>query len=88
MADIATIGLVHERLSQEQSTLSEQLQTALHSRVVIEQAKGVLAARSNVSMGEAFRSMRAHARRNQLTLSAVAQAVIDGTARVDDLVGS
>jgi len=88
MADIATIGLVHERLSQEQSLLSEQLQTALHSRVVIEQAKGVLAARTNVSMGEAFRSMRAHARRNHLTLSTVAQAVIDGTARVDDLVGS
>lgn len=88
MADIATIGIVHERVSQEQSLLSEQLQTALHSRVVIEQAKGVLAARSNVSMGEAFRSMRAHARRNRLTLSAVAQGVIDGTARVDDLVGS
>ena len=88
MADIATIGLVHERLSQEQNTLSEQLQTALHSRVLIEQAKGVLAARTNVSMGEAFRSMRAHARRNHLTLSTVAAAVIDGTTRLDHLVDS
>ena len=88
MADIATIGLVHERLSQEQNTLSEQLQTALHSRVLIDQAKGVLAARTNVSMGEAFRSMRAHARRNHLTLSTVAAAVIDGTTRLDHLVDS
>lgn len=88
MADIATIGLVHERLSQEQSVLSEQLQTALHSRVRIEQAKGMLAARMNVSPNRAFETMRAHARRHHLTLSTVAQAVIDGTTRVEDLVGS
>ena len=79
LADIATIGLLHERALQDQVVLSEQLQTALHSRVVIEQAKGVLSARSETSVAEAFRLMRSHARRTGQPLTAVASAVIDGS---------
>ena len=63
LADIATIGLLHERAVRDQVILAEQLQTALHSRIVIEQAKGVLSAQSGTSVGEAFRVMRSHARR-------------------------
>jgi len=78
MADVATIGLLHQRNTHEQTILSEQLQTALHSRVLVEQAKGALAARSGVSVNEAFTRMRAYSRRNNLTLTDVASMVVDG----------
>ena len=55
---------------------NEQLQTALESRIVIEQAKGVLSAQSGSSVGEAFRVMRSHARRTGEPLTAVAEAVV------------
>jgi ANTAR domain/GAF domain len=84
MADIATIGLLHERNLRDQTALSEQLQIALDSRVLIEQAKGVLAARAGLSVTEAFTRMRAHARRRGLTLTAVAGAVVEG--RLDEAV--
>jgi GAF domain-containing protein len=84
MADVATIGLLHERTLQVQTTLSEQLQTALHSRVLIEQAKGVLSARAGVGIDAAFLQMRGHARRNGVLLTEVAQAVVDG--RIDHRV--
>jgi GAF domain-containing protein len=79
MADVATIGLLHERNLHEQMVLAEQLQSALHSRVVVEQAKGVLAARAGISVAEAFTRMRSYARGKHLTLSAVASAVVDGS---------
>lgn len=79
MADVATIGLLHERTLHEQTVLSQQLQTALHSRVLIEQAKGVLAARAGITVSEAFARMRTHARRNHVTLTAVASGVVDGS---------
>lgn len=79
MADIATIGLLNERTHYEQVRLSEQLQTALQSRILIEQAKGVLSARAEVSVDEAFNRMRHHARSTGTTLSVVARSVIDQT---------
>ena len=79
MADVATIGLLHQRNSDEQTILSEQLQSALHTRILVEQAKGALAARTGVSVNEAFSRMRAYARRNNLGLTAVATAVVEGT---------
>jgi GAF domain-containing protein len=85
MADIATIGLLHERALRDQVVLAEQLQTALHSRIVIEQAKGVLSARAAISVGEAFRRMRTHARRTGQQLTAVAEAVVTGSLDHDDL---
>ena len=62
MADIATIGLLQQRRALEQDILTEQLQAALNTRIVIEQAKGVLSERARVSVGEAFTLMRARAR--------------------------
>jgi transcriptional regulator with GAF, ATPase, and Fis domain len=85
MADIATISLLHERALSDQVLLAEQLQTALHSRIVIEQAKGVLSARAAVSVGEAFRRMRTHARRTGQQLTTVAEAVVTGALDHDDL---
>jgi GAF domain-containing protein len=79
MADVATIGLLHQRNTHEQTILSEQLQNALHSRVLVEQAKGVLAARAGIGVNEAFTRMRTHARTSQLSLTEVATAVVDGT---------
>ncbi|MCU1668241.1 MAG: response regulator receiver and domain protein [Blastococcus sp.] len=79
MADVATIGLLHERTLSEQGLLSEQLQGALTSRVLIEQAKGLLAARVDISVAEAFTRMRTHARGNGVTLTAVATALVDGS---------
>jgi GAF domain-containing protein len=88
LADIATIGLLHERAVRDQVTVSEQLQAALHSRILIEQAKGVLSARAATSVDEAFRLMRTHARRSGRPLTAVADAVVAGTLGVDELSGT
>ena len=85
MADVATIGLLHERALRDQVVLAEQLQTALHSRIVIEQDKGVLSAWAGISVGEAFSRMRTHARREGKQLTAVAEAVVAGTLSLADL---
>ena len=76
LADIATIGLLHERAIRDQVVLAEQLQAALHSRIIIEQAKGALSARAGTSVSEAFRLMRAYARRTGAPLTTVAEAVV------------
>jgi transcriptional regulator with GAF, ATPase, and Fis domain len=87
LADIATIGLLHERAIHDQVVLSKQLQTALQSRILIEQAKGVLSARAGTSVADAFRLMRSHARRTGTSLTVVADAVIAGTLGTGDLSG-
>ncbi|WP_432563289.1 GAF and ANTAR domain-containing protein [Kineococcus sp. SYSU DK003] len=84
MADIATIGLLNERYLREQTVLAEQLQAALDSRVVIEQAKGVLAARSASTVDEAFARLRRHARHRGTSLTAVATAVVHEGFLLDD----
>ena len=78
LADIATIGLLHERAVRDQVALSEQLQTALHSRILIEQAKGVLSAQTGTSVEAAVGLMRTHARRTARPLPEVAGAVVAG----------
>jgi GAF domain-containing protein len=85
LADIATIGLLHERAVHDQVVLSEQLQTALHSRILIEQAKGVLSARAGTSVEEAFRLMRTYARRTGSSLTAVVEGVVAGSFDVRQL---
>jgi len=79
LADVATISLLHERSMRHSDTLNEQLQTALNSRVIIEQAKGKLAERLGVDMDEAFSLLRDHARVSNRRLSDLARAFIDGT---------
>ena len=79
LADVATISLLHERSMRRSDTLNEQLQTALNSRVIIEQAKGKLAERLGIDMDQAFSLLRDHARNRNLRLSDLAHAFIDGT---------
>ena len=77
LADVATIGILQERAIRRGEVLNEQLQTALNSRILIEQAKGVLAQLGHLTMDTAFDRLRSYARRHNLRLSAVAQQVID-----------
>jgi transcriptional regulator with GAF, ATPase, and Fis domain len=84
--DVATIGLLQQRTIQKCTTLSEQLQAALHSRVVIEQAKGLVAERLGIDMVAAFTALRDWARRNNVKLSDVAGSVVQGTLRAHDLL--
>jgi transcriptional regulator with GAF, ATPase, and Fis domain len=79
LADVATIGLLQERAIRRRETLAEQLQTALNSRILIEQAKGVIAERRQFDMDRSFTLLRQTARNSNRRLSDLAQAVIDGS---------
>ena len=86
MADIAAVALMQERVVRESHGLVEQLQHALTSRVVIEQAKGLLAERAHIGLDEAFRRLRHHARARNHRLSDVAREVIDGQLDVAAMI--
>jgi GAF domain-containing protein len=79
LADVATIGLLHHRAMHDSQLLSTQLQSALDSRVMIEQAKGLLAERLNVTTEEAFERLRRYARSHNLLLANVATDLVAGT---------
>jgi transcriptional regulator with GAF, ATPase, and Fis domain len=79
MADVATIGVLQHRAALEAQVLNEQLNHALTSRIVIEQAKGIIAEREGLNMEQAFSTLRNHARHHNLRLLDVAGDVIDGT---------
>lgn len=85
LCDIATVALLQERAIRSSELLAEQLQGALNSRIVIEQAKGVLAARADIPLDAAYTLMRDYARRNHRRLSAVATDVTAATLGPDDL---
>jgi GAF domain-containing protein len=78
-ADVATIAILQHRAALEAQVLNEQLNHALNSRILIEQAKGVLAERTGLDMEQAFSILRNHARNHSQRLVDVASAVIDGT---------
>jgi AmiR/NasT family two-component response regulator len=78
LADVATIALIQERALREARLLAEQLHRALNSRVVIEQAKGVLAGLANVDMDTAFKLLRGYARAENLLLVDVARDLAEG----------
>jgi GAF domain-containing protein len=78
-ADLAAISILQQRVVSDGQRLNEQLSHALTSRVLIEQAKGVVFERAGVDMAQAFQRLRAYARNNNLRLTDVAQAAIDGT---------
>ena len=84
-ADVATIAILQHRAITEAQLVNQQLNQALTSRIVIEQAKGVLAERSGIEMNEAFSRLRTYARNHNLRLVQVADDVIAGKLRADAL---
>jgi len=77
MADMATNYLVNASKFRQQEQLSEQLQRALDSRVIIEQAKGIVASEKDTTVEKAFTHIRAHARNHNVGVGAVAEAIVN-----------
>jgi len=88
LADVAVIGLLQERAIRRGEVLTGQLQGALNSRIVIEQAKGVVAQARGVSPDDAFTLIRDFARRNNRRLSEVTDAIVTGLPTLPDLGNS
>lgn len=86
LADVATVGILHQRILTRSELVNQQLQTALNTRVLIEQAKGVLAERGDIDMDRAFNLLRGHARRSQRRLADLARDVVNGV-NTNDILG-
>jgi hypothetical protein len=82
MAQMAAIGLLHQRAALDRQTVIEQLQHALDARVTVEQAKGVLSERFGTSLVDAYQLLRNYARRNATSVTSVADAVL--TRKISD----
>jgi GAF domain-containing protein len=85
LADVATIAILSHRAAHESRVVNAQLDGALNSRIVIEQAKGVVAERMGLGMEPAFDTLRNHARNNNLRLTDVARDVAEGTMAASGL---
>ena len=85
LADVATIAILHHRAASEAQLVNEQLTHALNSRIVIEQAKGMLAERTGLNMEDAFSRLRKYARDHNLRLVDVALGIVNGTLKPDAL---
>ena len=85
LADVATIGILHQRVLTRSELVNQQLQTALNTRLTIEQAKGVLAERGAIDMDRAFDMLRGHARKTNRRLADLARAVVEGADTADFL---
>ena len=79
LADVASVALVQEKAAADRTVVNEQLQTALSSRIILEQAKGVLAQSGDLDMAEAFTVLRSYARARNMRLSDIAHAVVART---------
>ena len=86
LADVATIAILQHRATLEAQVVNQQLQHALNSRIIIEQAKGIVAEREGLNMEQAFSALRKYARDHNLRLVAVAEAVIASSLAPSALV--
>lgn len=77
MADMATSYLINASTLRQQEQLNEQLRAALESRAIIEQAKGSVAALHGIDVEQAFERIRAHARRHNVSVRSVAEAIVE-----------
>lgn len=82
LADVATISLLQERTLRDRDIVTEQLERALGTRVVIEQAKGVISNTHLLDMDEAYKLLRRHARSTHTPLASVATAVVGGDLKI------
>jgi len=85
-ADVSTIAILQERAIRRYEVLNQQLQAALNSRVIIEQAKGVLAQHSGLAMDQAFDQLRSHARNNRRRLAEVARELAEHTLNPNEVI--
>ncbi len=85
LADIATIGILQQRALNDARVVTSQLESALESRVAIEQAKGIVAERRAVTIDTAFMLLRRYARSNNRMLQQIALEIIDGTLAAEAL---
>lgn len=85
LADIATIAILQHRAAREAQVLNEQLSEALNTRIIIEQAKGMVAERKGVDMEAAFVLLRRHARDHNLRLADVGRTVVNGNPGIPAL---
>ncbi len=85
LADVAAIGLLQERAISRGEILTEQLQGALNSRIIIEQAKGAIAQAHDTTVDAAFELIRAHARRTNRRLNEVARLIVADPNGLSDL---
>jgi GAF domain-containing protein len=83
LADVASIAIVQDMATREAAIREGHLQHALNSRIVIEQAKGMIAERAHVDMDDAFARMRAYARNNNRGLTDIAEGLVAGTVSID-----
>jgi hypothetical protein len=87
LADVASVALVQDTSAADKTVINEQLQKALTSRVIIEQARGVLAQQGELDMAQAFAVLRRYARDNNLRVTDVAQAVTSRSLPAQLLLG-
>jgi GAF domain-containing protein len=85
LADVATISILQQRVSAHAQVVAEQLQRALDSRVLIEQAKGAVAQINGTSMDESFALLRQYARHRNLTLHSLAEAITNRSLPISAL---
>ncbi|HEY5785294.1 MAG TPA: GAF and ANTAR domain-containing protein [Microlunatus sp.] len=88
LADVATISLLQERAIRRGALLAEQLQLALTSRVIIEQAKGAVTQAQGITPDQAFEMLRSHARRHHLKITDLARTCVNEPAQVPELMGA
>lgn len=77
LADVATIAILQHRASTQAGVINEQLNFALTSRIVIEQAKGIVAEQADIDVNSAFLRLRNHARNHNLRLADVGQGIVN-----------
>lgn len=76
LADVATVALIQDRAATDNNLVNEQLQNALDSRVILEQAKGVLAYSGDLDMPAAYAALRTYARDHNIKLTELARALV------------
>jgi len=86
LADVATIGILQQRATQDSSDVNENLEIALNSRVAIEQAKGIVAQQGSMNMDAAFATLRRYAVQQKIPLTTLAQQLVRQERTADDIV--